>query len=455
MALMVSQSCAYRELIEQVIIVIVIERERQRDRDRERDRDRGFGCIASCVPSPLCCKPLSKLLLHVLMSEWSEVASRPQRRCEIKSHGWKAQSELRALEWQCTACKTQSFLSRWTCRGCSKQRDTKQDEFFFEWSQSVSWSQQSGCGESLGQQTEGTGPSSCDGQTTTGSGQSRGDARSVPSHLGERGATAGDGHETSPALGTENGRSEGPISSRCRFRREGDASAAEGTGEFRASEAGGDASPDRPGPAHAGSPTASDASSTSQREPGQNLGSFDRDHRKLLESRCRTTTRALDTRNPGVEANSSDLFGSHVSGGAALDADFAAGQEPEPCDLEEDDAEEMADFEEAHALGGPPVEATVSRARKTATGNTPKTPPPRKTRTAAPADAAQSGAHSSQAQRLSARAMTNPKTRNFWRCRNVLVRSSQHWQVPEGSITIFGIVALVCSGTQPGRHWPA
>ena len=72
-------------------------------------------------------------------------------------------------------------------------------------------------------------------------------------------------------------------------------------------------------------------------------------------------------------------------GGAALDADFAAGPEPVLWDLEEDDAEEMADFEEAQAPGGPPVEVTVSRARKAATGNAPITPPPKKTRTAAPA----------------------------------------------------------------------
>ena len=32
--------------------------------------------------------------------------------------------------------------------------------------------------------------------------------------------------------------------------------------------------------------------------------------------------------------------------GAALDADFDAGQDPEQWDLEEDEAEEMADFEE-------------------------------------------------------------------------------------------------------------
>ena len=64
-------------------------------------------------------------------------------------------------------------------------------------------------------------------------------------------------------------------------------------------------------------------------------------------------------------------------GGAVLDAEFAAGQDPEPLDLEEDEAEEMADFEEAHAPGGPLVEAIVSRARKAATGNTPTTPPPK------------------------------------------------------------------------------
>ena len=95
--------------------------------------------------------------------------------------------------------------------------------------------------------------------------------------------------------------------------------------------------------------------------------------------------------------------------GAALDAEFDAGQDRELWDLEEDDAEEMADFEEAHAPGGPPIEATVSRARKAATGNTPITPQPKKTHIAAPADAAQGGAQSSQAQRLSARAMMNPK----------------------------------------------
>ena len=95
--------------------------------------------------------------------------------------------------------------------------------------------------------------------------------------------------------------------------------------------------------------------------------------------------------------------------GAAFKAELDAGQGPELWDLDEDEAEDMADFEEAHASGGPPVEATVSRTRKAAMENTPITPPLKKTRTAAPAAVEQGEAQSSQAQRLSARAMMNPK----------------------------------------------
>ena len=83
--------------------------------------------------------------------------------------------------------------------------------------------------------------------------------------------------------------------------------------------------------------------------------------------------------------------------------------------IDEDEAEEMADFEEVP--GGPPVEATMSRARKAATVNTPITPPPKKTRTVVEQGGAQS--------------CSIPETRNFLRCRNKLVQSSQHWQVPK------------------------
>ena len=98
----------------------------------ETETDVSHALLAACDPH-MCCKPLSKLLLHVLMSEWSDVASRQQRRYEKKPQGRRAQSGLRAPESQCTACKTRSFLSRDTCRGCGKQRDVKHDECINEW----------------------------------------------------------------------------------------------------------------------------------------------------------------------------------------------------------------------------------------------------------------------------------------------------------------------------------
>ena len=101
------------------------------------------GALLELRASPLCCTPLSKLLVHVLMSEWNDVTSRRQRRYETKSQGWRAQSGLRAPEWRCAACKTRSFPSRDTCRGCGKLRDVKHDEYI-KWSQTVAWPQQGG-----------------------------------------------------------------------------------------------------------------------------------------------------------------------------------------------------------------------------------------------------------------------------------------------------------------------
>ena len=45
-------------------------------------------------------------------------------------------------ELQCAACKTRSFLSRDTCRGCNKRKDEAHDEYINEWSQTAAWPQQ-------------------------------------------------------------------------------------------------------------------------------------------------------------------------------------------------------------------------------------------------------------------------------------------------------------------------
>ena len=136
-----------------------------------------------------------------------------------------------------------------------------------------------------------------------------------------------------------------------------------------------------------------------EREPGKSPGGFDGIIEKLWNAG--QPLENLIHANPGVLRLSCLR-----RGGAALDAEDKEGQDSELWDLDENEAEEMADFEDAHAPGGPPVEATVSRARKAATGNT----PPKKTRTAAPADTAQGGAQSSQAQRFVSTSHV-PKTR--------------------------------------------
>ena len=116
-------------------------------------------------------------------------------------------------------------------------------------------------------------------------------------------------------------------------------------------------------------------------EAGETEKCFDGDHRKLVEPRRRPTTRKPGTCNPGVEANSPDLFGYHVSGGLR-----GFGRRVQS------------------RTGSRWTKTTrrswqTSRRRMLQVGrrlkqrcNTPITPPPKKTRTAAPADASQSGA---------------------------------------------------------------
>ena len=133
---------------------------------------RGFGCIASCVPSPLCCKPLSILLFRELMSEGNDVMSHRQRRYERKSSSiWTACSGVAMRSVQDPVIPQQRHVP-WLRQ--AKGRETGRvhqrvgtacglatAEFTPLWK--FLWR-----GGSLRQQTEGTGPSSCDGQTTTG-----------------------------------------------------------------------------------------------------------------------------------------------------------------------------------------------------------------------------------------------------------------------------------------------
>ena len=100
-----------------------------------------------------------------------------------------------------------------------------------------------------------------------------------------------------------------------------------------------------------------------------------------MESRSRPTTRPTDSCNPGVGGNSPGVISDLGPGRrCSLEAEADAEEDPELWDQDEDDAQEMADFEEAPAPGGPPVEPRQTR--KAAAERAPPTPPQqKKTRT--------------------------------------------------------------------------
>ena len=145
-------------------------------------------------------------------------------------------------------------------------------------------------------------PGSCAGSAAASTGKGSDVARRMYSHLGTQGAAGGGGDETSSALGPENGPSTGQISLRSRIGRESDGNFAEGTRELRAGATGGDTSPN--------------ASSTSQREPNQNLGSTDRNYRGQPTDHLIHTIYASRT----ILQTSSVILSQE--GGAALDAEL-------------------------------------------------------------------------------------------------------------------------------------
>ena len=115
----------------------------------------------------------------------------------------------------------------------------------------------------------------------------------------------------------------------------------------------------------------------------------------------------------------------------------------------------MADFEEAHAPGGPPVEATVSRARKAGAERTPMAPPPKKTGTAAPAAVEQVWYPAIAGPTVVGTSHAeSQKHGTFGAVATCMCDHPSIGKFLRGCITILCIVALVCSGAHPGRHWP-
>ena len=248
--------------------------------------------------------------------------------------------------WQCAACKTRSFLRRDTCRGCGKQRDVKQDEHINEWSQTVAWPQQGG-GSLWG------GSSPC--QQAENAAQALALARQ---QLAQAKASAlpeacirileNEVQQEEVAMKEAQPLGQKMDQASCyRIWRVGDASAAEGPREFRASTAGGDARPDRPGDAHAGSPRCQQCQfHKSNVSLVKIFGSFDRNHRKSVEPGRWTdghyrkhVDADADHLIQAIQESRAILQTSSVivsqEGGAALDAE----QDPELWNLDGDESD--------------------------------------------------------------------------------------------------------------------
>ena len=332
------------------------------------------------------------------MSGWNDAMSRRQRRYERKSHGWKAQSGLRAPEWQCAACRTRSFLSRDTCRGCSKQRDMKQDEYINEWSQSVAYPQQGGCpsrnssGEAAHPGNKPKGPAQALALARQQLEQAR--ASALPEACFR--TLENEVQQQKTAMKQAQPLGQKMDQARARFRRAVES-------EEKAMQALQKAQKNFEEAQQEVMQAKTDLDLLVQEAP-LSVMPVPQVNVSLVRTLEALTgiienlwtadagqppehlTHAIQESRQILQTSSAIMS---QEGGAALDAEFDTGQDPELWDLEEDEVEEMADFEEAHAPGGPAVETTVLRARKAATGNTPITPPPKKTRIAAPADAAQ------------------------------------------------------------------
>ena len=154
------------------------------------------------------------------------------------------------------------------------QQAEKHDEYINEWSQTVDWLQQGGRSSRDVAYPVNKPKGAAEALALARQQLTQAKNRRGP-HLGKQGAEGGGGDEASSALGTEDGPSAGQISSMLSKLEEKAMEAMQKAQENfeQAQQEVIQAQTDLQ-TAHAGSTAASDASSTSQCEPGQNLGSM-------------------------------------------------------------------------------------------------------------------------------------------------------------------------------------
>ena len=345
------------------------------DRDRDRQRQRIWvRCWLRAIRSVL---PLLRCIsFHsFLMSERKEVVNRRLHSHEKQSRRRQAVAGQRQPEWQCAKCYTRNFLSKNACGECGKARELQKDSYVDERGLITPWPRQSGSGMTSGaaarRASTPKGPAKVLVQTRQQLAQAREHGQPEDCiRILECKVTK---EETEMRQAQPMG--QRMDQARARFRRAVDA-------DEKAREA---------------MQAQSDLHKLMLEAPllvmpapqvNMNLVKSLEALAGLVENTWNPEAgpppdqliRAIQESRATPQASSAILA---QEGGAAVEAEAGARQDPELWDQDEDEAEEMADFEEAHAPGGPPVEPRQTR--KAAAERAPPTPPQqKKTRTTEP-----------------------------------------------------------------------
>ena len=330
-----------------------------------------------------------------------------------QSRGRQALAGQRQPQWQCASCYTaqlpqqRHLLGVWKGEKVTQGVVCRREGSDCALATPERWRDDLSSGIASSQHSEGTSPSSCADSASAGAGKGAGDAQRLHPCFGVQSDERRGRDSTSSAHGTDHGPGASQISSSCRGGREGTkkpCSRPRRTSSKRSRRS---------------VQAQLDLHELTQEAPlpvmpalqvNVNLVKSWEALTGLVENK-KWNPEAGPPPDPLIHAIQESRVILHTSsailaqeGGAAVEAETGADQ-----DQDEGEAEEMADFEEAHAPGGPPVEPRQTR--KAAAERAPQTPPQqKKTRTTEP-EASRGGAPLSQVQLRLPRSKTRGRHR--------------------------------------------
>ena len=193
-----------------------------------------------------------------------------------RSRGRQALAGQRQAEWQCGRFYTRNFLIKSACQSCGKEKELQKDSYVDEKGLIARWPRQGGGGVASGVATRPAGAAKGSAQVLAQTRLQLTQAREQehPEEYIRILECKALKEEAEMSHGPEDGPGAREIPWSCRGGREGTRSHAQGPSELRAGAAGGCTDPHGLAQAHARSFIASNASPTSQCEPGQNFSNI-------------------------------------------------------------------------------------------------------------------------------------------------------------------------------------